>query len=137
MKIVSACLAWINCTYDGKSVTCPKVAVLVQQGKAIPVCPEVLGWLSIPREIAEKIGEKVFTVSGKDLTHAFIVWAQKALQIAKENKCTEAILKFRSPSCGVGKIYDGNFTHTLVDGDWIFTELLKNNWIHVITEKDL
>jgi hypothetical protein len=46
-------------------------------------------------------------------------------------------MKFRSPSCGVGKIYDGTFTHTLVDGDWIFTELLKKNNIKVSTENEL
>lgn len=137
MKVVSACLAWICCTYNWKSVLCPKVATLVQQGRAIPVCPEVLGWLSIPREVAEKVGKTVFTISGKDVTQAFTLWAQKALQIVKDNNCTEAILKFRSPSCGVGKIYDGKFTHTLVDGDWVFTQLLKDNWIDVITEKDL
>ena len=137
MKIVSACLAWMHCTYDWKSTPCSKVINLVKQGKAIPVCPEVLGWLSIPRDVAEKIGEKIMTISGKDVTHAFTLWSKMALKIAKDNKCTEAILKFRSPSCGVGKIYDGTFTHTLIDGDWVFTELLKKNGISVLTEKDL
>jgi len=137
MKIVSACLAWIPCTYNWTAVSCPKIVAWVQQGEAIPVCPEVLGWLSIPREVAEKVDGKIITISGKDISHAFVTWAEKALKIAQDNQCDEAILKFRSPSCGVGKIYDGTFTHTLVDGDWVFTELLKKNNIKVSTENEL
>ena len=95
MKIVSACLAWAPCTYNAKSSTCHKVVVLVKERKAIPVCPEMLAWLSTPREIAERVGKKVMTVSWKDVTHAFVVWAKKALKIAKDNMCKEAILKFR------------------------------------------
>jgi uncharacterized protein YbbK (DUF523 family) len=137
MKIVSACLAGIPCRFDGKAKPCQKIIQLVEEWEAIPVCPEVLWWLSTPREIAERIGEKVMTVSGKDITDSFVLWAKKALKIAQDNTCNEAILKFRSSSCGVGKIYDGNFTHTLIDGDWVFTELLKENGITVITENDL
>jgi uncharacterized protein YbbK (DUF523 family) len=40
MKIVSACLAGVNCTYLGEAKPCAKVIELVKAGKAIPVCPE-------------------------------------------------------------------------------------------------
>lgn len=33
----------------------------------------------------------------------------------------------RSPSCGKGKIYDGTFSKTLIDGDGIFVQMCKNN----------
>ena len=56
------------------------------------------------------------------------------LKIAKMYGCTKAILKERSPSCGCGKIYDGNFTRTLIQGDGITTELLKKNGIEVVGE---
>ena len=48
-----------------------------------------------------------------------------------------AILKARSPSCGSGKVYDGTFTGTLIDGDGCFAKLLKERGISVITEEDL
>ena len=131
MKIVSACLAGINCRRDGKSNPCPKIVKLVEQGKAIPVCPEQLWWLSTPREIAEQKGNKVFTKKGKDITQHMEIWAQETLKIAKLVHCKEAILKARSPSCGAGKVYDGTFSGKLVDGDGVTANLLKKNKIKI------
>lgn len=65
MKIVSACLAGINCRYDGESKPCQKVIQLVEQGKAIPVCPEQLGGLTTPREKHEIKGNNVVLSLGK------------------------------------------------------------------------
>ena len=48
-----------------------------------------------------------------------------------------AILKARSPSCGSGKIYDGSFTGTLVDGNGVFAELCKQNGMEVRTEEEI
>ena len=47
-----------------------------------------------------------------------------------------AILKANSPSCGVGKIYDGTFTGTLTDGNGLFADMLIKRGIEVITEKE-
>lgn len=47
----------------------------------------------------------------------------------------KALLKLRSPSCGSGKIYDSTFTHTLIDGNGVTAELLKQNGIEIITIK--
>ena len=49
---------------------------------------------------------------------------------------TKAILKSKSPSCGVGKVYDGTFSNTLIDGDGVFTKELKKLGIEVLTELD-
>ncbi|VVB79622.1 Uncharacterised protein [uncultured archaeon] len=137
MKIVSACLAGINCRYDGKSKPCQDIINLVKQGKAIPVCPEQLGGLSTPRNIAEQKREKVFTKDGKDITAQVIKGAEEALKIAKLANCTEAILKSKSPSCGCGKIYDGTFSGKLIDGDGVFTKFLKKNNIKVVSEEEI
>ena len=106
-----------------------------------PVCPEVLGGLKTPREAAEVLTfqEKltVKTVSGKDVTEAFIIGAGKALKVAKENKITTAILKARSPSCGCSQIYDGTFSKKIVNRDGITAALLKLNGIKVITEEEI
>lgn len=137
MEVVSACLAGINCRYDGKSKPCKKVIELVRKGKAIPVCPEQLGGLTTPRVPTEQKGNKVITKKGKDFTKEFNKGARESLKIAKLYKCKEAILKSKSPSCGCGEIYDGTFTGKLIKGDGVFTRLLKKNKIKVITEENL
>lgn len=141
MYIVSACLAGIKCRYDGKGSENNDIIKLVKEGKAIPVCPEVLGGLSIPRipcEIIEgKSGKlKVINKEGKDCTLEFLQGAQKALAIAEVVGADTAILKSKSPSCGCGKIYDGKFNGKLVYGDGITTRLFKENGIKVYTENN-
>ena len=39
--------------------------------------------------------------------------------------------------CGCGKIYNGNFSDTLIEGDGVTAILLKKNGIRVLTEEDL
>ena len=137
MKIVSACLAGIKCRRDGEARPCQKIIELVKQGKAIPICPEQLGGLTTPRTPAEQKNNKVVTKDGKDVTTQFKKGAKEALQIAKLLNCKEAILKSKSPSCGSGKIYDGTFSGKLIDGEGIFTKLLKKNGIKAISEEEL
>jgi uncharacterized protein YbbK (DUF523 family) len=137
MKIVSACLAGINCRYNGKSKPSQKVIYLVKKGKAIPVCPELLGGLKTPRAITEFKNGKVITKNGKDVTKNYINGAEKGLKIAKLIGAKKAILKARSPSCGSGQIYDGTFSGKLIKGDGIFTKLLKKHKIKVLTEEEI
>jgi len=147
MKIVSACLAGINCNYKGESAPCEKVIELVKQGKAIPICPEQLGGQPTPRPGAEiKDGNGLLVLNGEarvvepkgnDVTKIFIKSAEEVLKIAKLIKCNEAILKQRSPSCGCGEIYDGTFSKKIIEGDGVTTALLKRNGINVISEEDL
>lgn len=129
-KIVSACLAGINCRWDGGSKPCPKIIKMVERGEAVPVCPEQLAGLGIPRLRSYIKEGQVFNERGINITSQFIVGAERALQIAKENNCKEAILKSRSPSCGIDKVYNEN--KELVSGDGIFVRLLKENNIKVI-----
>ena len=135
MKIVSACLAGVKCRYDCQSKAREEIINLVEQGKAIPVCPEQLGGLSTPRPPAEVIGDKVLDINGNDLTEHFLKGATEAYQILKLVKSREAYLKTDSPMCGVGHIYDGSFSGTLAKGDGIFTRLLKKNGIKTIPIK--
>ncbi|MDO6738172.1 DUF523 domain-containing protein [Wenyingzhuangia sp. 2_MG-2023] len=137
MKLVSACLAGIPCRFDGKAKKHQTIAQLIEEGKAIAVCPEELGGLPTPRIPAEKQGEKIINKNGIDVTKAFEKGAQKALQIALKNDCTEAILKSNSPSCGCGKIYDGSFTGKLTNDDGIFCKVLKENKIKIYTENEI
>lgn len=135
--IVSACLAGLNCRYDGAAKLCEKVMALVAEGRAVPVCPEQLGGLPTPRLPAERVGKQVVRSDGVDVTAGFIRGAEEALNLAKLIGARMAILKAKSPSCGSGHIYDGSFTKTLVPGDGVFAALCRQNGIKVKTEEEL
>lgn len=137
MIIVSACLAGINCKYNGKNNLSKKVAELVAQGKALPVCPEQLGGLSTPRVPAEIVGEKVINKNGLDVTDNFITGANETLRIAQLAGCKKAILKESSPSCGLHKVYDGTFRGIKIRGKGVTAKLLLNNGIEVLTEDEI
>ncbi len=137
MIVVSACLLGENCKYDGTNNKNNKVLDFLQGREYIAICPEMLGSLPCPRIPAEIKGSKVFNKEGKDVTEQFLNGAKKALEIAVKNGADMAILKESSPSCGVNTIYDGNFTGTKIKGSGITAELLKNQGIKVITEKDV
>jgi uncharacterized protein YbbK (DUF523 family) len=134
---VSACLAGLNCSYKGKSRPNEVVLELVRQGRAVMVCPEQLGGLSTPRPPAEKVGEKVLTNDGKDVTAECEEGAERALQIALREGCESAILYARSPSCGSGEIFDGSFTGKTTKGNGVFAEKLKKAGIRVFTNEEV
>lgn len=136
MNIVSACLAGIKCRYNGNSFSIPEVIAMVERGEAIPICPEVLANMPIPRPAAELRDERIVSNQGDDLTNVYWTGAQAALQIALLAGCKQAILKAKSPTCGSGRIYDGTFSGRLVDGDGIFAKLLKDKGIKVYTEEE-
>ena len=133
--MVSACLAGLHCRYDGRSNHKPEVAELVASGLAVPVCPEELGGLPTPRDPSERIGDRVMSCEGRDVTAEFAAGAEAALYIAEEYGCSAAILKARSPSCGCGRIYDGTFSRTLVPGNGLFADLLLKKGFEVFTEE--
>jgi len=137
MKLCSACLLGLKCRYDGSSKLNSKIARLSLKEALIPVCPEQLAGLPVPREQTEKRGDKVFTKSGKDVTEKFREGAKKTLKIAKALGIKEAILKQRSPSCGCGQIYDGTFSGKIIKGCGVSAEYLKENGIKVISEEDV
>lgn len=136
MLLVSACLAGFPCRYDGGTNFDARIAELVHSGKAIPVCPEQLGGLPTPRSPAEKRDGLIVNREGRDVSAAFQKGAAAVLQIARIYGCTAAILKSRSPSCGKGRIYDGSFTGTLIDGSGTAAALLLANGIEVQTEEE-
>ena len=144
--LISACLCGINCKYNGGNNLNENIKKLYDEGKAILVCPEVLGGLKtprIPREIINGNGKKVLegkakvvSKEGEDTTKAFLKGAMETLKIAKENNIKIAILKAKSPSCGKGFIYSGDFNGKLVEGNGVTTELLIQNGIKVLNEKN-
>ena len=131
--LVSACLLGINCKYNGGNNYHEEIDEFLKCYDVIPVCPEIFGGLPTPRPAAEALGDRVVTDEGKDVTENFLRGAEETLKLAKKYNVKKALLKLRSPSCGNGKIYDGTFTNTLIDGDGITTKILKENGIEIIT----
>lgn len=143
MKVaVSACLLGVPCRYDGKAKPSSEVQQwLEQQGcEVVRICPEVMGGLAIPHPPHEQKqtaqGICVVDVQGANHTAQFEAGARKACTKAMDAGCTHAILKAKSPSCGVGQVYDGTFTDTLVEGNGVATQMLIDAGIKVATEKD-
>jgi len=147
LVLVSACLAGCECRFDGSANPDSEVARLVDEGRAVLVCPEEDGGLATPRPPAEIVGgdghdviagrARVMTRSGADVTDAYVAGAYRALEAAREAGATRAILKARSPSCGTGVIYDGTFTRTRIEGDGVTAALLRSEGIEVVTDEDL
>lgn len=135
--LVSACLLGVSCRYDGKSKPHPAVLALQGQHQLIPVCGEIFGGLPTPRTPAERVGGRVLTEDGRDVTQEYHRGAEEVLALAHRLDCKAALLKERSPSCGTGEIYDGSFTRTLTAGDGVTAELLRASGIAVFGESRL
>ena len=135
--VVSACLAGERCRYDAGDNTCAPVVRLVEEGRAIAVCPEVLGGLETPRSPCERVGDRVMNRDGQDVTAAFEQGAARAVEIARKEGCTAAILKSRSPSCGFDRIYDGSFSHVFCVGDGVWAAMLRAEGFDLYSEESL
>lgn len=129
--LVSACLLGENCKYSGGNNYNPAVEALKERFELIPVCPEQLGGLPTPRVPSERVGDRVLNREGADVTDAFRLGAEKALEIALAHGVRRAVLQERSPSCGCGTVYDGTFSGKLVPGQGVTAELLRKNGIRL------
>ena len=132
--LVSACLLGVPCRYDGKSILNNDVLELAKSYRLIPVCPEVMGGLPVPREPMEIQDGRVMSRDGSDKTAAYRKGAYDALKIARRYGCRAALLKERSPSCGRGKIHNGKFDGGMIPGDGITAALLLQNGVTVFGE---
>lgn len=141
MIAVSACLAGRACRYDGASRPDAEIVALLEQGRAICICPECLGGLPTPRTPAEIVGgdgadvlmgrARVMSRDGRDVSAAFLRGAREALAMVRTQGIERAVLKARSPSCGAGEIYDGTFSGGLRIGDGVTAALFKAEGIEV------
>ena len=135
--LVSACFLSDGYKYSGGSNYNLDIVQLQDKYDFVLICPEVFGGLTVPRNPSEIVGDKVLSNAGVDVTYEFNKGALKALELAKENNCTKALLKAKSPSCGKNLIYDGTFTHTITKGSGVAVRLLEANGITVFTEEEL
>jgi uncharacterized protein YbbK (DUF523 family) len=138
MKImVSACLLGEDCKYNGGNNRNEELIRLLSGHTVIPVCPEVLGGLPVPRVPAEIVGGVVMNREGESVDEAFRKGAAEALETALREQPDIIILQSRSPSCGVKQIYDGTFSGKLVPGMGVFAEMAKKAGFRVVDVEDL
>lgn len=144
VTIVSACLTGVRCRYDGGHRLDDKVVAISEKEKLVPLCPEQLGGFPIPRPPAEIVGgdgddvldgrARVVDEEGKDITGEFLKGAREFLRITKLVGAKKVIVKEKSPSCGVHKIYRNG---ALVSGKGVLTALLLREGIKVISNEEL
>ena len=145
--LISACLIGARVRYDniGKYFDDPDLRQWIAEGRLVPICPEVVAGLAVPRPSAEIIGTgggaaviqskaRVVSCNGEDVTDAYLEGAKIALNIAQHDNIQLAILKNQSPSCGSSKIYNGQFENHLIEGQGVTAALLQQNGVSVFSE---
>lgn len=148
MILVSSCLLGLFSRYDGKANNTNALLMEYSNlGKYIPVCPEQMGGLHTPRKAAEILSgsgeevlqreKRVIDENGNDVSENFIKGAEQVLYLTSILPIKAAILKERSPSCGVNNIYDGTFQHIMLKGEGVTTALLRKKGIPVFSEEDI
>ena len=146
--LVSRCLLGHRVRYDGGAHGPYDLLQCWQdEGRIVPLCPEVAGGLPTPRPPAEIPGGQggavldgrlpVLTDDGADVTAAFVAGAEIALRLVQQHVLRVAVLKARSPSCGNTHNYDGHFNGTLVAGEGVTAALLKRHGVMVLNETQL
>lgn len=139
MKIVvSACLMGESCKYNGLDnyrrelvEACERTGteVLLCALRSLAACPR-------QRRPSEIVNGEVRTCEGTSVDREFRLGAQRALDMCEQaggpSEIVACILQDRSPSCGVGHIYDGSFSGTLTTGNGVFVDLLLRHGYRVI-----
>lgn len=135
--LVSLCLLGIECRYDGGGNGVGGLEALRQRCELVPLCPEQLGGLPTPRSPSERLGDRVVTREGADVTAAFQRGAAQACKMAELFGAKYALLKARSPSCGTGRIYDGAFRGRLTQGNGLTAQALKAMGVQTFDETQI
>ena len=148
--LISACLLGQKVRYDGRVLPAQGDGLIrrwQEEGRLVPFCPEVAGGLPVPRPAAEIQGGDgsdvisgevhVATVSSIKVSAHFISGAQQALETCRKQGITLAVLKERSPSCGVHLIHDGSFSGRTRAGQGVTTATLRQAGIEVFSENEL
>jgi uncharacterized protein YbbK (DUF523 family) len=137
--LVSSCLLGADVRYHGGSARIDSEILRrwLDEGRVVPVCPEVEGGLGTPRPPAEIVGLHVITNEGRDVTAAFQTGAARAVALASEHGIRVAVLKSHSPSCGSSEVFDGTFSGRLVPGAGITARALAGIGVRLFDETQL
>jgi uncharacterized protein YbbK (DUF523 family) len=146
--LVSRCLLGHRVRYDGgASGPFDLLEQWIEEGRVVPLCPEVASGLPTPRAAAEIPGGQggevldgiaaVITTDGEDVSAQFLEGARQALELVQKHGIRVAVLKANSPSCGNLLTYDGTFSGVKVGGEGVTAALLKRHGVRVFSELEL
>ena len=141
--LISACLLGERVRYHGGDarIEHPTLRRWQDEGRLVPLCPEVTGGLTTPRPAAEITvtpeGRRVLTAARQDVTGAFERGAEAAAHACAAHGIRIAILKDGSPSCGSRSIYDGTFSGQSVDGQGLTATRLAADGIAIFSEEEI
>lgn len=146
--LVSRCLLGHRVRYDGgASGPFDQLQQWLDEGRVVPLCPEVAGGLPTPRAAAEIPGGQggdvlegrapVITTEGEDVSAQFLSGAHQALALVQAHDIRVAVLKANSPSCGNLQTYDGTFSGVKVSGEGVTAALLRRHGVLVFSELEL
>ncbi|CAN7185388.1 DUF523 domain-containing protein [Pseudomonas sp. PSB11] len=146
--LVSRCLLGHRVRYDGgASGPFDQLQRWIDEGRVVPLCPEVAGGLPTPRAAAEIPGGQggdvldgqaaVITTEGEDVSAQFLSGAYQALELVQQHDIRIAVLKANSPSCGNLLTYDGTFSGVKVTGEGVTAALLRRHGVRVFSELEL
>ena len=135
--VVSACLLGEKCKYNGGCNYASSVVDYLKGREVIPVCPEVLAGLGVPRKPVEIVNGIVRDCDGNSVDDALRSAIEIILQQLKDEQIDCAILKSRSPTCGVKQIYDGTFSGKLISGMGVLAHALHEAGCRVIDSEEI
>lgn len=135
--VVSACLLGENCKYNGKNNRNEALLQRLQGHEVIPVCPEVLGGLGVPRPCVELRQGVAYNQYGENVDAAFHAGVEKTLAQIEDQPIDLVVLQSRSPTCGVKQIYDGSFQKRLIDGQGMLAAALLARGYRVVDVEDI
>jgi len=134
--LVSACLLGVRCRFDGRDKRDDAAVARAAGGdtEILPLCPEVLARLGVPRPAItlSADGKSATDARGRDVTAELEAGVRLADLIAREAGAVRALLKERSPSCGVTEVHgpDG-----VQQGQGRFAARLSKRGLPIVSER--
>ena len=140
--IVSKCLGFAHCRYNGLIISDEFVEKLKNYVEFNPVCPELEIGLGVPRDPVRvvKVNGDIRLIqpsTGRDLTDTMLNLTESFLDSV--SAVDGFILKSRSPSCGTKdtKIYPSAESHAMIDkGSGFFGRAILNKFPYLAVEDE-
>jgi uncharacterized protein YbbK (DUF523 family) len=141
--LISACLAGLRTRFDARSSPHPRLQDLVSHWLLVPVCPEILGGLGIPRlkcrfqdgdgKLVLQGSARVVNRMGVDCTSHFVRGAEEVKKTVEAVTPRCILFKEGSPSCGVRRV---DIEGRKESGCGVTVAALRDLGIPIITEED-
>lgn len=135
--VVSACLLGVRCRYDGgdKRDDAAVARAVGEGAEILPLCPEVLARFGVPRPAItlSDDGKRATDARGRDVTQELDAGARLAEVLTREAGAVRALLKERSPSCGVHEVHGPEGVRA---GQGRFAARLHKRGLPIVSERE-